>query len=258
MSEGRGRGRWANVLLISFCSVAMIVLALVFVSATSDKADVEDPSDSDGKALLADGKSRPNTTPEAFSDDFETGDFSKWSQVSNSGDGVASLAGGAGVGGSFGARFVETANVDSAAYARHKLPSPASELTFSASIRYEAGGLGDYSTAFMRFFDSDGARLVSLQRRNGNGRLQLSYGATTVNLSTIVAAGDPFHAVKVRVIVGAAKASTIQVWVDGVIVQQVTNATISGPTASVTIGNDSRRQPSIVVVDDVLVAGSAP
>jgi len=257
LSDGPGSGRWANVLLISFCSVAMIILALVFVSATSDNSDVKDRSDRAGKALPADGKARPDPTPDAFSDDFETGDFSKWSQVTNNGDGVASVASGAGVGGSFGARFVETANVDSAAYARYKLRSPAPELTMSASIRYEAAGVGDYSTAFMRLFDSDGARLVTLQRRNGNGRLQLSYGSTTVNLSTIVPAGDPFLAVKVRLIVGAAKASTIQVWVDGVIVQQVTNATISGPTASVTIGNDSRRQASTVDVDDVLVARPA-
>ena len=112
-----------------------------------------------------------------FSDGFESGDFSAWSQVQTNVDGTAAVQGTTVSTGSFAAQLSESATAGSKAYARKTLASTQQDLSASGDFRVVAQGIAGQNVPFFRFLDPTSARVVSIYRQNGTfGRIYVNYG----------------------------------------------------------------------------------
>jgi Concanavalin A-like lectin/glucanases superfamily len=195
-----------------------------------------------------------------FSDGFESGDFSAWSQVQVGGDGKAVVQSAIVHTGTLAAQLSETATAGSKAYVRRTFSSQQMDLTATGDFQVLHEGVSGGNVPFFRFFDPTSARLVSLYRQNGGaGKIYVGYGganfATTGKLAL-----STWGTLSLHVIVNGT-GSTVVVRLDGNLIYQSTDAGLgSAGISTVQIGNETAAQPFTLVVDTVSVdtVASAP
>jgi len=238
-----------------------------------DGGAFEPCSSPQGYASLADGShtfavraiglgGTPDPTPASrtwtvemvlFDDGFESGDFAAWSLMRKGGDGTATVQGTTVNAGSQAARLSATANTGSYAYARKELPSAETDVSVSASVRVEQEGLSGGNVPLLRLYDAAGTRVVNLYRQNASGGLvRVTHGSTTSSTPGRLPL-NTWARVRVHAVTAGPGAGTFEVFLDGTEVYRTTTATLpAAGLKTLQVGNDTARQPFILLADDVL------
>ena len=203
---------------------------------------------------VAVGAARADTI---FSDGFESGDFSAWSQVQLGGDGKAVVQSAIVSTGALAAELSESATSGSKADVRKTFSAEQLDLTASGDFQVRQQGTSGGNVPFFRFLDPSSNRIISLYRQNGtSGSIYVGYAgghfATTGKLAL-----NTWATLSLHVIVNGT-ASTVEVRLNGNVIYQVTNASLgSAGVSTVQIGNDTAAQQFDMVVDTINVANSA-
>jgi hypothetical protein len=199
----------------------------------------------------------PASAATIFSDGFESGDFSAWSQTVTAGDGNATVQSAQVRTGLVAAQLSESATSGSKAYSR-KTFSAVQDLTASGDFMVLQQGASGGNVPFFRFLDPTSARIVSLYRQNGTkGSIGLGYGginySTTGTLALSTWASISLH------VITAGTSSTVEVRLNGALIYQTTAASLgSAGTATVQIGNDTAAQAFAIVADTISLYSGAP
>ena len=192
-----------------------------------------------------------------FSDGFESGDFSAWSQVQVGGDGTAVVQSAIVSTGAFAAQLSESSTAGSKAYVRKTLATAQQDLTASGDFQVLQQGVSGGNVPFFRFFTSGGTRIISLYRQNVNGKIQVGYGGGNF-VSSGTLALNTWANLQLHVIV-AGTTSTVEVRLNGTLVYQTTSAGLgTSGVSTVQIGNETAAQAFTIVADTINVqsAGS--
>src|SRR5947208_16010363 len=113
-------------------------------------------------ALLAAAESASAST--LFTDGFESGDYSAWSQVQTGGDGMAVVQSAITRTGGLAAQLSERSTAASKAYARKTFASGQQDLTASGDFKVVGQGASGGNVPFFRLLDASSARIVSVYR----------------------------------------------------------------------------------------------
>lgn len=206
-------------------------------------------------ALLA--SAAPASADTVFSDGFESGDFSAWSQVQTAGDGMALVQSAIVRNGLVAAQLSESSTTGSKAYVRKTFPSPQQDLTASGDFQVRQQGASGGNVPFFRFLDPTSARIVSVYRQNGTrGAIGVSYGGTHFSTSGSLPL-NAWGAITARVVTSGAS-STVEVRLNGTLIYRSTSANLGTAGAStVQIGNDTAAQAFTIVADTIDVQSGA-
>jgi hypothetical protein len=194
-----------------------------------------------------------------FSDGFESGDFSAWSQVQTGGDGTATVQGAIVRTGSAAAQLSESSNSGSKAYVRKTFPSAQQELTASADFQVRQEGASGGNVPFFRFLDPNSTRVVSIYRQNGtSGAIGVTYGGSHFSTSGRLPL-NTWGTIALHVIANGAS-STVEARLNGSLIYSSTSANLgTAGAATIQIGNDTAAQAFNIVADtiDVQSGGSS-
>ena len=208
------------------------------VEATDSAGNV-DPTPA-ARTLVVDQAAAAGTL---FSDDFETGNLSRWT-VTKGGTGTAAAQTAVVRTGTYAARFTTTSDAGSRAYARTSLTAAVADLTSVADVRVDTEGASGGSVPLLRYFGDTGTRTVNLYRANATGKIWVQYGSTFAATSGTLPLGT-WGNVSLR-----AAGGTLQVVLNGTSVYSTTTAGLA-PTRTLQIGNEAAAQRGTVTVDDV-------
>jgi len=178
-----------------------------------------------------------------FSDDFESGNLSRWT-VTTKGSGTATVQSGTVHAGTYAATFTTTAMSGSAAYARTALSTSVADLTVAAAVRVDAEGASGGDVPLLRLFDASGTRIINLYRQNATGVVWVRYGSTYAKTGAKLPLGV-WADVKLRV-----AGSTLQASMNGASIFSTDSATLT-PAKTVLLGNEVSGQAATLDVDDV-------
>jgi hypothetical protein len=194
----------------------------------------------------------------AFSEGFESGNFSAWSSVRTAGSGTATVQTARVRSGAYAARLSAGSSGGSYAYARAALSPALTDVTAAVDIYIESGGTGG-NVPILRLFDAAGTRLVSFYRQNDtDNRIWVQHSGRFNATSGTLALGRWGHA-EVRVVTAGAGASTVEVRMDGTLIHSTTAASLgTAGVAAVQVGNDSPNQAFVLYADDVAVVVPGP
>ena len=208
-----------------------------------------------GVASLAGAASASAET--VFSDGFESGDFSAWSQVQTSGGGTAAVQNATVRTGALAARLAESSNAGSRAYVR-KTFNARQDLSARGDFQVRHQGASGGNVPFFRFLDPSSARIVSVYRQNAtSGKIGVTYGGrhftTTGSLRH-----KTWGRIELHVITNGA-ASTVEVRLNGTLIYQTTSASLgTAGVSTVQIGNDTAAQAFTIIADTIDVEGAPP
>ena len=194
------------------------------------------------------------TDPTVFADDFESGGFAGggWT-VQTGGAGTAAVVAGAGTGGSAGAQLSSTTATGSFAYIQKTLAASQADLTVTAAYRVTGEGASGRNTSLLKLYNTSGTRILTLQRDNGTGLLQVNHSGAPVSTGASLPLGTA-ATIAVRVVPGPAGAGMVEVKIGGMVVYQTTSASLGTAKVSrLRLGNDATRVAFAFVVDDVRV-----
>ena len=192
-----------------------------------------------------------------FSDGFESGDFSAWSQVQLGGDGTAVVQSAVVSTGAFAAQLSESSTAGSKAYVRKTFATAQQDVTATGDFQVLQQGASGGNVPLFRLFTSGGTRIITLYRQNINGRIQVGYGGANFASSATLAL-NTWANLQLHVIVAGAT-STVEVRLNGTLIYQATNANLGTMAVStVQIGNETAAQAFTIVADTISVqtAGS--
>jgi hypothetical protein len=187
-----------------------------------------------------------------FSDDFESGSLSAWI-VAKSGDGTAEVQTAIVKSGTYAARFAETANAGSFAYARRTFTTALTDFTVAGDVNVLQEGAPGGNVPLVRLLDASGARIVILYRQNATGgELWVSQNGTRVKTPKTVPLNE-WHNLELHITINGA-ASVVQVRADGVQVYSTATANLgTNGIKTLQIGNDTAAQQFAIAVDNVSV-----
>ena len=199
-------------------------------------------------ALLA--AAQPASASTLFSDGFESGDYSAWSQVQTGGDGMAVVQSAITRTGGLAAQLSESATTGSKAYARKTFAAAQQDLTASGDFRVVAQGASGGNVPFFRLLDASSARIISVYRQNGtSGAVGLTYGGSHFSTSGTLPL-NTWGTIAVHV-----AGSTVEVDLNGTAVYQTAAASLgTAGVSTVQIGNDTAAQAFNMAVDTISVA----
>jgi hypothetical protein len=203
---------------------------------------------------IAVGAARADTI---FSDGFESGDFSAWTQVQVGGDGKAVVQSAITSTGAVAAQLSESATAGSKADVRKTFAAEQLDLTATGDFLVLQEGASGGNVPFFRFLDPSSNRLVSLYRQNSSGG-SIGVGYAGGHFSTTgKLALNTWGAIALHVIINGAS-STVEVRLNGTLIYQVTNANLgSAGVSTVQIGNDTAAQAFSIVADTISVQNAA-
>src|SRR6266498_86896 len=207
-------------------------------------------------ALLA-GATSANAD-QIFSDGFESGDFSAWSQVQIAGDGTAVVQSAIARTGSLAAQLSESSTAGSKAYVRKTFGSAQQDLTASGDFQILQQGATGGNVPFFRFFDASSVRLVSVYRQNGtSGSIGLGYGGSYFSTSGSLPL-NTWATIALHVITNGAS-STVEVSLNGSLIYQTGSASLgTAGVSTLQIGNDTAAQAFTIVADTINVENGVP
>src|SRR6266508_3497812 len=193
-----------------------------------------------------------------FSDGFESGDFSAWSQVQTTGGGTAVVQSAIVRTGSLAARLAESSTAGSRAYVRKTFGSAQQDLTASGDFQGLQQGATGGNVPFFRFYDASSVRLVSVYRQNGtSGSIGLGYGGSYFSTS----GSRPLNTwatIALHVITNGAS-STVEVSLNGSLIYQTGSASLgTAGVSTLQIGNDTAAQAFTIVADTINVENGVP
>ena len=194
-----------------------------------------------------------------FSDGFESGDFSAWSQVQTGGDGSAIVQTAIVRTRSLAAQLSESSASGSKAYIRRTFGSPQTDLTVSGDLRVLKEGASGGNVPLVRFLDPSSARVLSVYRQNATGgSIGIGYGSKHFSSSGSLPL-DTWGALAVHVVTAGA-GSTIEVRLNGTLIYNTTAAALgSAGVSTIQLGNDTAAQAFNLVADTISVdSGAAP
>jgi hypothetical protein len=194
-----------------------------------------------------------------FSDGFESGDFSAWSQVQTGGDGSAVVQTAIVRTRSLAAQLAESSASGSKAYVRKTFGSAQTDLTASGDFQVIKEGASGGNVPLMRFLDPSSARVVNIYRQNATGgKIGIGYGSQHF-LSTGSLPLSTWGALAVHVVT-AGTSSTIEVRLNGALVYTTTTASLgTAGVSTLQLGNDTAGQAFNLVADTISVdSGAAP
>jgi hypothetical protein len=200
------------------------------------------------------GTARADTV---FSDGFESGNFSAWTQVQTAGDGTAAVQSAIVRTGSLAARLSESSTSGSKAYARKTFASAQLDVTASGDFQVLQQGASGGNVPFFRFLDPSSARIVSVYRQNGtSGSIGLGYGgsyfSTTGSLPLNTWATIALH------VITNGPSSTAEVRLNGMLIYQTSGASLgTAGVLTIQIGNDTAAQAFTIVADTISVQNGA-
>src|SRR5213592_919977 len=173
-----------------------------------------------------------------FSDGFESGDYSAWSQVQTGGNGMAVVQSAITRTGGLAAQLSETSSSGSKAYARKTFASAQQDLTASGDFRVVAEGASGGNVPFFRLLNASSARIISVYRQNGtSGAVGLTYGGSHFSTSGTLPL-NTWGTIAVHV-----AGSTVEVDLNGTAVYQTAAASLgTAGVSTVQIGNDTAAQ----------------
>ena len=192
-----------------------------------------------------------------FSDGFESGNFSAWTQVQTAGDGTAAVQSAIVRTGSLAARLSESSTSGSKAYARKTFGSAQLDMTASGDFQVLQQGASGGNVPFFRFLDPSSARIVSVYRQNGtSGSIGLGYGgsyfSTTGSLPLNTWATIALH------VITNGPSSTVEVRLNGTLIYQTIGASLgTAGVSTIQIGNDTGAQAFTIVADTISVQNGA-
>jgi hypothetical protein len=194
-----------------------------------------------------------------FSDGFESGDFSAWSQVQTGGDGSAIVQSAIVRTRSLAAQLAESSASGSKAYMRKTFGSPQTDLTASGDFQVRKEGASGGNVPLFRFLDPTSARLLSVYRQNASsGTIGIGYGSSHFS-STGSLPLNTWGTIAVHVVT-AGTSSTLEVRLNGALIYQTTQASLgTAGVSTIQLGNDTAAQAFNLVVDTISVdSGAAP
>jgi Concanavalin A-like lectin/glucanases superfamily len=199
----------------------------------------------------------PASADAVFSDGFESGDFSAWSQLQTAGDGIAAVQSAVVRTGALAAQLSESANSGSKAYARKTFPAVQQDLTVSGDFMVTKAGASGGNVPFFRLLDPTSARVVSLYRQNNtSGSIGLNYGGAYFSSMGALAL-NTWATIALHVIPNGAS-STIEVFLNGTAVYRTTTASLSATGIStIQIGNDTAAQAFALYADTISAQSAA-
>jgi hypothetical protein len=188
-----------------------------------------------------------------FTDDFESGTLSAWT-VAKGGDGTAEVQSAIVKTGTYAARFAETANAGSFAYARRSFDTALTDFTVAGDFNVLQEGAAGGNVPIVRLLDASGARIVILYRQNATGgELWVSQNGTRVKTAKTLPLNE-WHNLALHVTINGA-ASVVQLRADGVQVYSTATANLgTSPIKTMQIGNDTAAQQFAIAVDNVSVS----
>ncbi|MCV0403325.1 MAG: Ig-like domain-containing protein [Chloroflexi bacterium] len=187
-----------------------------------------------------------------FSDGFESGSFAAWTQVRTGADGTATVQSQTVRTGSFAARLTSTSATGSYAYARSTLDTSQTALTVSGDFQVTQAGASNANVPILRLFDASGARVLSLYRQNGTSDQIWVWDASGYRATTGRLPLGTWGRLDLVVTAGGTGSSTVEVRLDGVVVNRTTTATVPA-IRTIQIGNETTKQAGSIVVDNVMV-----
>lgn len=242
-------------------SFGLIVLAIIAVLAA--------PMSAFASALAVTGE--PNIVPAIagdtvlFSDSFERttlGSGDGWTVTTNA-NGTARIIVGGGHTGNGARMTVPDYGNGSRAYIRHTLATPVYAISEVGWFKVLSGGCDSsagYSAGnvpFIRFFDTNGARVAGLYRINGScskmAKLYVQYGGNYYRANKNIGFGD-WNKMELRITVDTPGSSLVQVYLNDIKVYEVTNANNGTlPIASTTTHNEHTNQVGDLIADDITI-----
>jgi hypothetical protein len=189
-----------------------------------------------------------------FSDGFESGDLTAWTQLQTGADGKAVVQGATVRTGLLAAQLSETANPGSMVYLR-KTFSPLL-LNTTASGDFDVLQQGASAVPLLTLLDPASAKVVGIYRQ-ADGSLTLYYGgrsfATGASLPLATWGNVSLHAI----INGSA--STVEARLNGALIYRSSAANLgSAGVSSVQLGDDAAAQPFTLVADTIVVQSTGP
>jgi Bacterial Ig-like domain len=184
-------------------------------------------------------------------DGFEGGAFAPtvWT-VKTGGDGTAAVQTDVVKTGVYAARFAETANTGSLAYARAPFPVQ-NDLLVSGDFKILTEGVSGANVPLLRLFDSTGTRIVSVYRQNLAGdKLYVQYGGTSY-LATKTLPLNTWAHLDLHVTAAGTGVSVIELKLNGTSVYSTTVGTLSTGVAAVQVGNETAKQTFALVADNI-------
>jgi hypothetical protein len=192
-----------------------------------------------------------------FSDGFESGDFSAWSQVQLGGNGTAVVQSAIVSTGTLAAQLSESSTAGSRADVRKTFSAEQLDLTATGDFQVLQQGASGGNVPLFRFLDASSNRIVSLYRQNGtSGSIGVGYAGGHFTTSGKLAL-HTWATIGLHVIINGTT-STIEVSLNGQLIYQATNASLgTAGVSTVQIGNDTAAQPFTIVVDTINVQNGA-
>ena len=194
-----------------------------------------------------------------FSDGFESGDFSAWSQVQTGGDGSAIVQTAIVRTRSLAAQLTESSTSGSKAYIRKTFGSPQTDLTVGGDFQVRKEGASGGNVPLFRFLDPTSARVLNVYRQNASGgSIQVGYGSKHFASSGSLPLST-WGAISVHVVTAGAS-STIELRLNGALVYKTTAASLgTAGISTLQLGNDTAGQAFNLVADTITVdSGAAP
>jgi hypothetical protein len=209
-----------------------------------------------GPAIGPPGPPAPALVPAStvFSDGFESGDLTAWTQLQTGGDGQAVVQGATVRSGLLAAQLSETANPGSLVYLR-KMLSPML-LNTTASGDFDVLQQGPSAVPLLTLLDPASAEVVGIYRQ-ANGSLTLSYGggsfATGASLPLATWGNVSLHAIL------AGSASTVEARLNGVLIYRSSAANLGAAgISSLQLGDGAAARPFTLVADTIVVQSTGP
>jgi PKD repeat protein len=199
----------------------------------------------------------PAAADPVFSDGFESGDFSAWSQVQAAGDGTAVVQSAIVSTGLLAARLSESSATGSKAYVRKTFASAQLDLSASGDFQVLQQGASGGNVPLFRFLDPSSARLVSVYRQNGtSGSIGVTYGGSHFSTTGTLAL-NTWATVAVHLIANGTS-SAVEVRLNGALIYQTGSASLgTSGVSTVQLGNDTAAQPFTIVADTINVQNGA-
>jgi len=156
--------------------------------------------------------------------------------------------------GSFAARLSGTNSTQSKAYVRKNLSAAEKNVTVSGYFMITQEGASNSNVPIFRLYDSTGKRLLTLYRQNlSSDKIYVTDGATRWLASRTMPL-NMWAKFDLHVIVVGNGSSTIEVYMDGVLVARTTTANIgTAGVFTIQIGNDTTKQIFTLYADDIVI-----
>ena len=182
-------------------------------------------------------------TTAVFSDDFESGNLSRWTVSSGMTVQQQDVFAGA---------FAARATAAGAPAFAYKALSPAlTELTYDARFKVVSQGTANVSVVRLR--TGGGGGILSMFRRGSNGKLQLTNDITGSNTMLPFVAVGGWHRLVIRVVVAGAS-SQVTISLDGTTILDRQDSLGTTPVGRIYIGDPASGRTFEEIFDDVVVS----